>query len=536
MHNLLTDPLIGVRTPSGERRVSLPELLALLAQGEIDSYTGLRPHQADPWHVFLVQLAASIQARHPAAALPTDPSYWREGLLDLADGLETAWSLVVDDVTKPAFLQHPWTSWEAEAPHYGVKTVRGKTVFDPKASSPDELDVLVTAKNHDVKMARFGPEAIDAWIYALLLLQTTSGFLGHGNYGIVRMNGGFASRPIVAWVESTHPSRRFMGEASRLRDLRARVCDEHHYQTRGIALTWLTPWDRRDHQHSLQQLEPWFIEAARPIRLRAPVSGAIIALGSTSRARQIGPKSVENGDVGDPWMPLNVQDKKKGRSALTLSAEGFTPQRLTDLLFEQGFELTPIQKPQPDDKPGWFVASCLVRGQGTTEGFHHIELSVSPKARIALLAKERRETLARLAQHLLTDANDVQKALGTALTVLAEGGPDKADFDRDAIKRWVERARADFGRHWKFTYFPTLWRGADEDFDGVRAAWQQTLVDQAQALLDAAVMRLPLPANRYWRAITHAQGALRGMIHKQGLPMPGANAPEHTDSLEDLAV
>ena len=113
MHDLLTDPLIGVRTPEGKRRVSLPDLLAGLTAGEVEGYTGLRAHQADPWHVFLVQLAASIQARHPSETLPTDPAYWRAGLLDLADGRDTAWHLVVDDVTQPAFLQHPWSSWEA---------------------------------------------------------------------------------------------------------------------------------------------------------------------------------------------------------------------------------------------------------------------------------------------------------------------------------------------------------------------------------------------------------------------------------------
>ncbi|WP_201789548.1 hypothetical protein, partial [Cronobacter sakazakii] len=72
MHDLLTDELIGVRTPEGERHVSLPTLYALLAQGAVDGYTGLRAHQADPWHVFLVQVAASIQARRPTEELPTD--------------------------------------------------------------------------------------------------------------------------------------------------------------------------------------------------------------------------------------------------------------------------------------------------------------------------------------------------------------------------------------------------------------------------------------------------------------------------------
>jgi CRISPR system Cascade subunit CasA len=40
------------------------------------------------------------------------------------------------------------------------------------------------------------------WFYALLTLQTMQGFLGAGNYGISRMNGGFASRPSVGLAPS----------------------------------------------------------------------------------------------------------------------------------------------------------------------------------------------------------------------------------------------------------------------------------------------------------------------------------------------
>lgn len=314
MYDLLTDPLIGVRTRDGEQRLSLTELLAALSAGQIESYTGLRAHQADPWHVFLVQLAASIQARRPTDTLPTDPAYWCEGLLDLAEGIPEAWQLVVEDVTKPAFMQHPWKSWEAEAPDYGVKTARGQIVYDPKATTPDELDVLVTAKNHDVKMARIGAKHAEAWLCALMVLQTTSGFLGQGNYGIVRMNGGFASRSIIAWMEGREPSARFIADVLALAALRDSTCRALGYAPRGSVLTWLTRWDRGSHQFLLTAqtpLEPWFIEACRPIRLLRIEDGHLIALGATSKARQIGPKTLENGDVGDPWTAINVSDKKR---------------------------------------------------------------------------------------------------------------------------------------------------------------------------------------------------------------------------------
>jgi CRISPR system Cascade subunit CasA len=529
MHDLLSDPLIGVITPEGTQRLSLPELLAALSAGRIDGYTGLRAHQADPWHVFLVQLAASIQARAPTETLPTDASYWREGLLDLAEGQASAWHLVEEDVTKPAFLQHPWRGWEEDAADYGIKIARGKTVLEPKARTPDELDVLVTSKNHDVKIARMDAEVIEAWLFALVLLQTTSGFLGQGNYGIVRMNGGFASRAIVSWACTPHPARRFKDDVGGLKAMRTAVRQAFHYQEHGTVLTWLTPWNRATHQHMLTDLEPWFVEAARPVRLRVPEEGGIVALGATSQARQIGPKTLDNGDVGDPWTPINVNDKKKGRSALTLSAEGFTPQRLTDLLFQQGFELTPLQTPPPGEGPGWFLASCLARGQGTTEGLHQVALPVPPKARMALLRKESRETLGHLAQRLLTDAKEVERALNAALTVLTEGGPETADFDRDAVKRWIDGVRAAYARAWEASYFPTLWRGAEEPHETVRQSWQQELVNKAAALLEEAMQRLPVPANRTWRAITQANSVFRGMLHKQSLPFPGQ---EHRFSLD----
>jgi CRISPR system Cascade subunit CasA len=532
MYDLLVDELIGVRTVKGVRRMTLPQLLAGLSAGEVEGYTGLRAHQADPWHVFLVQLAASVQARHPTDDLPTDPAYWREGLLELAEGKQSAWHLIWEDVTQPAFMQHPWKSWEAEAKEYGVDIKRGQVSYDPKASSPDEIDVLVTAKNHDVKLARIGSEAVEAWLFALVLLQTTSGYQGAGNYGIVRMNSGTGSRAIVSWTSSLHPAHRFREELTVVKSLRSEVVKDYGYANRGIVLTWLGHWNRQGHQHLLSELEPWFIEAARPIRLMATKEGVIRALGATSKARQIGPKTLESGDVGDPWTSLNVQDKKKGRSALTLSAEGFTPQLLTNLLFAQGFELTPLQQPREGEGEGhaWFVASCLVRGQGRTEGFHQALVPVPPKARLMLFNKQTRDTLGHLAQELIADAENVRKALDTALVLLTEGGPDKPDFDR--VKQWLEGCRADYARYWETGFFPTLWRAAEESRQTVRQDWQQYQVDGAQRLLDEAIERLPLPANRTWRAITKARNAFYAILHKNKLPRP-QRRPMESDLLEE---
>ena len=69
--------------------------------------------------------------------------------------------------------------------------------FKNVVSTPDELDLLVTAKNHDLKSIVAGQANADDWIFALITLQTMEGFSGAGNYGISRMNGGLGNRPAL---------------------------------------------------------------------------------------------------------------------------------------------------------------------------------------------------------------------------------------------------------------------------------------------------------------------------------------------------
>ncbi|MEJ5207096.1 hypothetical protein [Denitratimonas sp. CY0512] len=519
MHDLLKDPLIGVRTAQGVRHVSLPELLASLSAGQVENYTGLRAHQADPWHVFLVQLAASIQARRPTEALPTDAAYWRDGLLDLAEGVAEAWHLVVEDVTKPAFLQHPDC--------HGAN-------FKPCADAPDEFDVLFTSKNHDVKSARIRADEPEAWIYAITTRQTISPYGGGGGTlnGIARMNSGSGSRPIVSWVRDLHPSQRFLDEVSELRRIRGSILEARYgYNATGVVLTWLRPWDHRKHQFFLSDLDPWFVEAPRLVRLRyEELTDGIVALQAGTKARQIGPKESHKGDVGDPWIPITTEG-----TALTITSPGFTPERLCKLIFKQGIQRsTGLLDPGSSDSYGWLVASVLSGGNCKTDGFHRVELPVPPQARMALFNREKRDTLAHLAQKLLSDAKDVQGALGIALTVLTEAAPDRLDFKR--VASWVKAVRSQFGKQWDLLYFSTLWRGVEESHDTVRVDWQQRLVDAGQALLDEGSTHLPLPTNRRWRALTQSQSAWRGMLRKGGLPLPlpGRVAAGRVEPLEKV--
>lgn len=518
MNNLLHDPIFGIQSKTGVRNVSLPEALALLSSGDLLAYTGQRPHQVDVWHVFTVQLAAAILARHPEVdpqTPPRDPDFWEKALLNLAGGQPTAWHLVVDDVTKPAFMQHPLSSHGELEQHFKPR--------EPKAKTPDELDVLVTAKNHDLKMTRIPDQDAEAWVYAVITYQTTSGFLGNGNYGVIRMNGGFASRPMVSLVSSLAPAARFREELKIVCDMRAQVVRACCYKNDGIVLTWRSPWTRSGHQFNRTDLDPWFIEAARPLRL-IKKNGSLIALGATSRARQIGPKEPDGGDVGDPWIPIQTDNKKKGRVALSVTGRGWHAELLCNLLFRQGCELTPLQETRMSDGPLWFVGSVLVRGQGTTEGFHHVELPIPPKAQGWLAEPSQREKLAHRAQEFLKASREVEKALRFALITMGEGGPANTDIKREGIAGWVSDTERAFNQQWQVRYFPALWALLDEDDDAASLHWVATIRPLAERLLDAAPKRMPILAARYYRAICRAHGAFFGKLKKSGLladvPMP----------------
>lgn len=518
MNDLLHDPILGVQTVNGTDRATLPQVLAWLSSGELLAYTGQRPHQADIWHVFTVQLAAEILARHPnvdSQNPPVEMRFWEDALLQLAGGQMTAWQFVVDDVTKPAFFQHPLAD--------AAELAQAFKPTDPKASSPDEIDVLATAKNHDLKIARIPPSDLEAWIYALVDYQTTSGVFGQGNYGVIRMNSGTGTRTIVSMITDLAPSTRFREELGLVCEARANAILQCRYKNEGVVLTWLTPWNRSGHQFLRTELSPCFIEAARPLRMTRQ-KGGFVALGATSKMRQIGPKDPDGGDVGDPWTPIQT-DNKKGRAALTVTGKGWDAKLLSDLLFRWGYEPTILQEPRKTGKSMWFIGTALARGQGKTEGFHRVELPVPPKALNWLAQPNRREKLAYRAQEFLKAANEVEKALHFGLMTLAEGGPQETDLKRDAVAKAVADAQRAFTQFWQARFFAGLWDALDDDDDTALNRWAAILRPAAERILDDAPNRLPVPSMRRYRGIWHSRGAFFGKLKKSGL-MPEAPALE----------
>lgn len=501
--NLLLNNVFGIELPSGERRsLSLPALLAALGRGEVENLTGVQRHQADAFHIFLCYLAGAVLDQAGENNPIQDEAFWLDGIRRLTGrDDDDAWTLVVDDPTRPAFMQPP------------IPTAGAFNSYKPKAATPDELDVLQTAKNHDLKGTRLIEATPETWSLALISMQTMSGFLGKGNYGICRMNGGFASRPCVASNTSLQPSRRWQEDIVRLMErLDDLLRPPWVFHRNGHRLLWLMPWDGAAGL-GLDTLHPLFIEICRLVRL-IPADQNIRALGKPANAARITGSKETAGNVGDPWIPLRRNDQ----AAFTASARGFHPELLRDLIITQeSYQPAAMQTLRAGDAPAWFHASVLVRGQGTTDGYHEARIYIAPKAKQLLLrAGEPRDRLGRLSDWALTRARDVRgKALRPALFMLVEGGPEGwPDTGRCEAGQWVDSWLTRYEQNWANGYFPWLWQTIDQTDEVARARWLGELQELAQRVLEDALRGAPQCTGRRYRGKVRASGLFHSAFHK----------------------
>lgn len=501
--NLLLDDVFGVQLPSGERRsLSLPALLQALGRGEVESFTGIQRHQADAFHIFLCYLAGAVLDREGESDPVQDEAFWLAGLRRLTGrDDDDAWTLVVDDPTRPAFMQPP------------VPSAKEFENYKPKAATPDELDVLQTAKNHDLKGARLSGATAEAWALALISMQTMSGYGGSGNYGICRMNGGYGSQPCVACNTDLQPSHRWKEDVPRLLErLEMMLCEPWPYQHNSNCLLWLIPWDGKTGL-GLNALHPFFIEVSRLVRLT--VAGkSMIAVGASAKTARITVTKETKGNVGDPWIPI----RRKDQSALNVQGRGFDPELLRDLILTNvNHQPAPMQSLSPDEGPAWFHASALARGEGTTDGYHEARIYIAPRPKKLLLQDgEARDQLGKLSDWALTRARDVRsKALRPALFALVEGGPEQwPDTNRREAGHWVDSWLARYDQQWASGYFPWLWRTIDQTDEAARAEWLGELQVLAMRVLEDALQAAPQRTGRRYRGKVRAAGLFHGAFRR----------------------
>jgi CRISPR system Cascade subunit CasA len=507
--NLLLDPIFTLRDLQGSlTQASLPALYTALAADAVDDLPALRPHQRQPLHSFLVQAGALALHRAGRDDPPQDATEWLALLRGLTPNFQgdEPWTLVVDDLSKPALLQPPVPEGTLDA-------------LKETEPTPDALDMLVTSKNHDVKARRLAQATPEHWLAALLTLQTMEGFLGAGNYGISRMNGGFASRPMVSLAPKGGIGARVMRDIRALMALRDEPGNASYDKTNGRALLWLEPWDGTA-SLSPNKLDPWYIEICRRIRLTRQDGGLIARRASSKAARIAMPKEL-NGQTGDGWTPVNLSDLKKGKKALTVDGSGFDYKRVTDLLDKSAFEPAPLQLWRQDDgREGLSLnMTALARGQGGTDGFHERRVPLPPSA--ARLLGKVDDPYARLARRRVEDAGTTRRAvLRTALFVLFQNAPDDLNLRHAPSDTKAEPFLAAFDRRVDRVFFEMIraeFDAAPDDKDAARRVWLDTLQGLARVTLEEAATSVPLSGLRRYSTIAAARATLNATFHKRFL-------------------
>lgn len=512
--DLVADPLITIQ-PAGERPVaaSLPGILARLGSGEDLRFARLQAHQHHAWHAFLVQLAALVAHRRGSRELDLSEKEWRDALLDLSGTAgAAAWQLVVDDPSQPAFFQNPVPEGDLSG-------------FKDPTTHPDDLDILLVSRNHDLKTRRITRPEPELWIYVLVTLQTMQGFLGRGNYGIARMNGGFASRPCVGTAPSLAWPDRFARDVHVWLDTRPELTgDTYGYRDRGgLDLLWLVPWDgEKDSIHGLTDCDPFFIEVCRRVRLLRDGRGLLECRRANTKAPFLDAKHA-NGNTGDIWTPVGADGK-----GLTVSASGFDYQRLTRVLFSGDFPRKPAFEIREEDGPEPVVlAEVLVRGQGQTEGYHRRVLRVPPKVRSRLTSPGERDQLGAVAQSMVEQAGVARRdVLHRALCSLLQGGKDKLDFRDRRTAPWTER----FDREVDRVFFEDLWEAAELVPEEADRRWDRRLYELAKAQLAHAAEAAPATGSTGLRAEARSWLFFHALARKNlSAAFTGRDEEEQTD-------
>lgn len=516
MDNLLTGPLIRYRQSGGALcEASLPEVYAALTADEVETFPALRPHQRHAWHAFLVQLGVMAMHRDGLETPPSDAGEWRRIVRALTPDWpdDEPWHLVVDDITRPAFMQPPASSDER------------RQDFKNVVSTPDDLDMLVTAKNHDLKSEVAEQGSLDDWIFALVTLQTTEGFGGAGNYGISRMNGGLGNRSAFALA----PPNLTLGAHVR-RDIRALleflpgILAEHPGTSSGHSLLWTLPWDGNAAEALLlHQLHPLYLEVCRRVRLQSDSEGRLSALRTSTKAARVQAKSL-NGITGDPWALVDRRDKK-GEKVLTLPGGGFNYKRVAEYLtsgeFGRPILLSPTEEETRSPEPMELVARAMVRGQGKTEGYHERRIPVRHKFKSAMLRRNSNDLsdVAAISQERISDVGKVQRILSHSIQVFAARGdhdkisPEQRERARIWLNRLDEIVDATF-----FDDLQTEFEADASERTAIRNSWllnneeHSGVINHARALLYNAEDSLPCPAIYYYKAREAAEGLFEGRI------------------------
>ena len=513
MHNILTDQLIRFKTDdNGMLKASLPEVYAALMKDEVASFPALRPHQRHAWHAFLVQLGAIAMHRAGIGEPSEDAGEWRRIIRALTPDYpdDEPWQLVVDDITKPAFLQPPASSEERTAD------------YKPKddMATPDELDLLVTSKAHDLKPSVAVDAELDDWLFALITLQTMEGYMGVGHHGISRMNGGASSRTAFSITPSTRPGIHTHRDIAALLNRREYILDEFQTVDDGLTLLWTYIWDgSASEAMSISDLDPFYIEICRRVRLAVRPDGinyAKWAPSQTTNGTRVQGKALK-GITGDPWTLIN----KKRNVALTPISGEFSYRRMVDFMTSEDWQVPILFEPTTDESntglPMHLVARTIVRSQGKTQGYFERAVPLKSKTVVAFGRRQGLEELGEIARERIEQVGKVQQFLRHAISVFLAGGSNEAG--NPLARHWSDRLNERIDQNFFEDLQDEFELDNAEDRRRLRNDWCLRVIDDARDVMGQAMDTLPCPAIRRYRARVRAESVFSGRIRgNNGFP------------------
>ena len=524
MFNLLTEPVFRIETGDAPHAAaSLPEVYAALMRDDVEAFPALRPHQRHAWHAFLVQLGAMTLHRAGVREPPADANQWKKLIRGLtADDFpdDDPWRLVVDDITKPAFMQ-PSASSEDNAKEY-----------ERRVTTPDALDMLVTSKNHDLKASVATQAGVDDWIFALITLQTTDGIAGRNNYGVSRMPSGYGNRSCFSITPSLRPGLHVRRDMRALLNHRQTTLETYSMADTGMGLVWTVPWDgKKSNMLALGALDPFYIEICRRVRLQQRARG-LEAIRTGSQALRIA--SVK-GRTGDPWMPVHRKTNPKGTPPAFLGGRKFGYEQVADGLMSPDWEkphlLRLTQAERDSSTAMYLVARGMVRGEGKTAGYHERIIPLRPTAVRSLGSDGEAGKLGTLANERIEEVGKVRNILRDAIATFYYKGDDiyklkKRDLKKLRFRDEINRLIALWDELVDARFFDDL--QAELEADGtererIRRKWLRNgtdgLVDHARNVLHAAEDALPCSTGHRYRAHAQARNLFEGRIcGSSGLP------------------
>ena len=543
MYNLLEDPIIRIDLVDGSRRlVTLPEAFAALMSDEVLAFPACRAHHRHAWHAFLSQLGAIAVYEASLSGPPSSAGAWKYILRALTRNYpsDEPWTLAVDDITVPAFMQPPTSKPSGVADYRADELV-----------SPEQLDLIITTKNHDHK----GSIAIDAkpddWAVTLVTLQTMEGYRGRGYYGISRMNAGFASRPAFSLAPtSTRPGPHLRRDIEALLEARPQLLEDYPMVDGGVHLLWTVPWDGEEKEFlPLEDLDPLYIEVCRRVRLRRHSrQGQIRAVRAATEDCRLNAKALK-GVVGDPWTPV-----KRGQDggALTISLHGFGYRQITDILSEWEYppllNLTRAETERP--APMRLVARGMARGRGTSSGYHERSIPLSLEATQELAEGTGAGDLGAASRARVDLIASVQGIIHHAINVYRvknqpRGGTTSASDPLDQVRPW----RSALNDVVDSTFFDDLQEEIAADPSqrpDVRRRWLLRVIEEARQILHFHLDVLPCPSGRQFRSAANAvslfesrvrsKDDLRGVLHGAPDVVETQQAEVNTQQTEEATV